>query len=128
MIELEEPDAATEAVKTRFSVDLTQSEEEGQAVMAHSAAVASKPVSGAHLELGHILAIDRQKWICVTLACNLVPGRAGGANRPNKGGDLKRFAALRQEYALDVQARLTGTQTRIGLDLRGISTEEPDAG
>ncbi len=220
MIALEDRNAAVEAVKTRFSVDLTQPDEEGQAVMAHNAFVGSKPVSGAHLELGHVLAIDGQKWLCVTPACDLVPGRASGASRPDKGADLKRFTALRlheknegdllktatrggrifanlmeddgatiarayqmasrdnaspawvvmyaendgvltiedgkrsigvhlvkvvdggpdisrieasvvghlrPEYALDIQARLTGTQSRIGLDLMGVSTEEPDA-
>ena len=219
MITLENPNAATEAVKNRFSVDLTRPDAEGQAVMAHNAFVGSKPVSGAHLELGHILAVDGQKWLCVTPACDLVPGRKGGANRPDKGGDFKRFTALRlyeknegdllksatrggrifanlvendgttsahafqmafddnaspawvimyaekdgvltiegekrsigvhlvkmingapdisrseasvvghlrPEYALDVQARLTGTQSRIGLDLMGVSTKKPD--
>jgi len=220
MIDLENSSAATEAVKTRFSIDLARPDEEGQAVMEHNAFVGSKPVSGAHLELGHILAVDGQKWLCVTPACDLVPGRVGGANRPDKAAELKRFTALRlyeknegdllrtatrggrifanlvendgttsahafqmasgdnaspawiimyaekdgvftvengkrgigvhlvrminghldisrveasvvghlrPEYALDVQARLTGTQSRIGLDLMGLSTESPGA-
>lgn len=219
MIELESPNATAETVKARFRIDLMQPDEEGQAVMAHNAFVGSKPVSGAHLELGHILAVGQAKWLCVTPACDLVPGR-GGANRPDKGGDLKRFTALRlyaenegdllktatrggrifanllkndgttsahafkmascdnaspawiimyaendgilkienekrsievrlvkinngdpeisrieasvighlrPECALDIQARLTGTQSRIGLDLKNLSSGNPDA-
>ena len=220
MIALEDSNAPAEAVQTRFDVNLNKPEEEGRAVMAHNAFVGSKSVSGDHLELGHILAIGGQKWLCVTPACDLVPGQAGGGNRPDKGGDLKRFTALRlhekdegdlletatrggrifvnlyendgnatarafqmasddnaspawiimyaendgiltkedenrcigvhfvkmgddgpdlkrfeasivghlrPEYALDVQARLTGTQSRIGLDLKGLSIKDPDA-
>ena len=219
MIELESPNATAETVKARFRIDLMQPDEEGQAVMAHNAFVGSKPVSGAHLELGHILAVGQEKWLCVTPACDLVPGR-GGAKRPDKGGGLKRFTALRlyaenegglletatrggrifanllendgttgahafkmascdnaspawiimyaeddgilkienekrsigvrlvkiingdpeisrieasvighlrPEYALDIQARLTGTQSRIGLDLKNLSSGNPDA-
>ena len=220
MIELEDADAATEVVGARFGVNLNKPGEEGRAVMAHNAFVGSKPVSGNHLELGHILEIDGKKWLCVTPACDLVPRHTGGGNQPDKGGDLKRFTALRlheknegdllktatrggrifanliendgttrarayqiasednaspkwetmyaendgvltiedgkrnigvhffkmvnggpdlprfeasiighlrPEYALDVQARLTGTQSRIGLDLMGLPAEEPDA-
>ena len=220
MIALEDSNAAAEAVQTRFDLNLNEPEEEGRAVMAHNAFVGSKPVSGDHLELGHILDINGQKWLCVTPACDLVPGQAGGGNRPDKGGDLKRFTALRlhekdegglletatrggrifvnlfendgnatarafqmasddnaspawiimyaendgiltkevekrsigvrmvkvvnggydlkrfeasvvghlrPEYALDVQARLTGTQSRIGLDLKCLSIKDPDA-
>ena len=219
MIALENSNAAAEVVRKRFGVNLSAREEEGRAVMAHNAFVGSKPVTGDHLELGHILAINGQKWLCVTPACDLVPGQAGGGNRPDKGGNLKRFTALRlhemdevnlletatrggrifvnliendgnatarafqtasddnaspawiimyaendgiltkvdekscirvrfvkmgdggpglarfeasvvghirPEYALDVQARLTDTQSRIGLDLKGLPTKDSD--
>ena len=225
MMAVENPEAATEeVVDTRFGVDLTCPDVEEQAVMEHNAFVGSKPVSGDHLELGHILEIDGQIWLCVTPACDLVPGQASGGNRPDKGGGFKRFTALslrepegksgrgdllraatrggrifanltrndgktvahafqlaskgnaqpawvimyaendgllsregekriigvrfvkvvngelelkqsralvvghlRPEYALDLQARLTGSQSRIGLDLKGLEAAVPDA-
>lgn len=112
MIALEESDDLDSVVKARFGVDLTSPEEQKTAVLAHNAFAGSKPVSGAHLELGHVLSVNGQNWLCMTPACDLVPGRKGGANRPDKGGNLKRFTALRL-YEND-QANLLETATRGG--------------
>lgn len=110
MIRLENRGNATAAVYTRFGIDLTISDEERRAVLGHNAFVGSKPPSGAHLELGHILLVRDQHWLCMTPACDLIPHRTGGANRPDKTNDLKRFIALRLYLSDEIDLLATATR------------------
>lgn len=102
----------SETVRKRFGINLDDDDQQSRAVLGHNAFVGSKPISGFHLELGHILKIRTHYWLCVTPACDMVPGRSGGAKRPDKGLDLRRFSAVRL-YEQD-EAELLKTAARGG--------------
>ncbi|MGO8149637.1 response regulator receiver domain [Rhizobium leguminosarum] len=82
-----------EVVKEHFRVDLTDTEVLTKARMGHNAFVGSKPAKSAHLELGHILRIGDEYWLCLTPACDMVPKRHRGSPWDRTEG-IKRFTAL----------------------------------
>lgn len=43
----------------------------------YNAYISTKPVSGWHLQPGHIISDDGEYWVCVSPACDLVPGQKG---------------------------------------------------
>lgn len=85
-----------EAVQARFGMDLRKPEILISAKAGHNAFVGSKPVRSSHLELGHILKISEQYWLCLTPACDMVPKRHRGRPFDRLEG-VKRFAALKLE-------------------------------
>lgn len=43
----------------------------------YNAYISTKAVSGWHLQPGHIIDVDRELWVCVSPACDLVPKQKG---------------------------------------------------
>ena len=93
-----------EKIKDRFKIDFGNAQKLESARMGHNTFVGSKPVHASHLELGHILRIDQKYWICVTPACDMVPGQKNAAfqlgddgnDRPlDEAKDVLRFTAVR---------------------------------
>ncbi|WP_018447850.1 response regulator receiver domain [Rhizobium gallicum] len=82
-----------EAVKAHFNVDLSKHEVLTNAKMGHNAFVGSKPGRTLHLELGHILKVHENYWLCLTPACDMVPKRDRGHPSDRMKG-MKRFTAL----------------------------------
>lgn len=81
-------------VSERFGVDLNDSKVLASAKMGHNAFVGSKPVRSPHLELGHILRIGDDHWVCLTPACDMVPKVHRGRPYDRIEG-VKRFTALK---------------------------------
>ena len=86
-----------EVVKKRFKTNLKEAKSLEKARLGHNAFVGSKPAQAAHLELGHILKIGDDYWVCVTPACDMVPGRNRGTP-PDAVKGIKRFTALKLVY------------------------------
>ncbi|QFY43523.1 hypothetical protein F6R98_13585 [Candidatus Methylospira mobilis] len=60
----------------------------------------SKPIEGHHLTTGHILRIDRSSssseyWLCLTPACDLVPGQGNDKGWKKRLGSWLPFKAVR---------------------------------
>lgn len=58
-----------------FSVDLSKQSPKKKAEREHNAFVSSKAPEGWHLTTGHVFTIDGDFWICLSPACDLVPGQ-----------------------------------------------------
>lgn len=92
MIDLDRP--AEDVVLERFALDLTEPENFARAKLGHNAFVGSKPINSVHLELGHIMKIAEQYWVCLTPACDMVPAVYRG--KPLDRMDfVKRFTAAK---------------------------------
>lgn len=85
---------ALDVVKERFGVDLSDSAVLTGAKMGHNAFVGSKPFKSPHLEIGHILKVEGQYWLCLTPACDMVPKVHRGKPSDRIEG-VKRFTALK---------------------------------
>ncbi|MGO7417124.1 response regulator receiver domain [Rhizobium ruizarguesonis] len=83
-----------DVVKSHFKVDLTKEEVLISARMGHNAFVGSKPAKSPHLELGHILRVGQDYWLCLTPACDMVPNVHRGRPWDRMEG-IKRFTALK---------------------------------
>lgn len=58
--------------------------------------VSSKPPQGWHLTPGHVFCIEEEYWICVSPACDLVPGQRMIGLQTNDGS-VKSFIGVRLE-------------------------------
>lgn len=83
-----------EAVKHHFDLDLSDPTILTKARMGHNAFVGSKSAKSPHLELGHILKIANDYWLCLTPACDMVPKVHRGRPSDRMEG-IKRFTALK---------------------------------
>ncbi|RFB86061.1 hypothetical protein B5K11_28775 [Rhizobium leguminosarum bv. trifolii] len=82
-----------EVVHSHFNVDLNNKDALTRARMGHNAFVGSKPAKSPHLELGHILKIGPEYWLCLTPACDMVPKVHRGRPWDRMDG-IKRFTAM----------------------------------
>jgi hypothetical protein len=55
----------------------------------------SMPVIGKHLNTGTVFSIDDELWVCLTPACDLVPGQKIGQWKTRIGGHYLPFKAVR---------------------------------
>jgi Response receiver domain len=76
-----------------FSVDLSKSQPKKTAELEHNAFVSSKAPEGWHLTTGHIFTMNEAHWICLSPACDLVPGQ--GKSRSEGLGDRIPFMAVK---------------------------------
>lgn len=72
----------------------------------------SKPVEGHHLSTGHVLKVllgnnSFQYWLCLTPACDLVPGRKEGRGWKKNLGTWLPFKAVRLYQVDQTQALMT---------------------
>lgn len=81
-------------IKKRFSIDLSDNKTINIAKVGHNAFVGSKPTKSAHLEIGHILKISSDYWMCLTPACDMVPKVYRGKPADRIQG-VKRFTAVK---------------------------------
>jgi hypothetical protein len=84
----------SEVILERFKVNLDNESTLNSAKMGHNAFVGSKPIKSAHLELGHILRLGEDHWVCLTPACDMVPKVHRGKPYDRIEG-VKRFTALK---------------------------------
>ncbi|MFD1197258.1 response regulator receiver domain [Brucella gallinifaecis] len=76
-----------------FNVDLSKAAPKKKAEREHNAFVSSKSPQGWHLTTGHVFTMNSEHWICLSPACDLVPGQ--GATRNADFGDRTPFMAVK---------------------------------
>lgn len=79
--------------KDHFGVDLADVHDLERANLEHNAFVCSKAPQGWHLTTGHILDVAGENWICLSPACDLVPGQSN--KRFEVFGDRRPFLAVK---------------------------------
>ena len=99
-----EAKAAGEDIDARcqqhFSVDLSKKQSKKRAEREHNAFVSSKAPEGWHLTTGHVFTVDGDYWICLSPACDLVPGQ-GATRNADFGGRLPFMAVKLHPVAAD---------------------------
>jgi hypothetical protein len=76
-----------------FSVDLSKEMSKKKAEREHNAFVCSNAPKGWHLTTGHVFKMNSEYWVCLSPACDLVPGQ-GEAH--NEGlGNRQQFVAVK---------------------------------
>lgn len=86
--------------RQHFSVDLTKPQSRKRAEREHNAFVSSKGREGWHLTTGHVFMVDGDCWICLSPACDLVPGQ-GEARNADFGNRLPFTAVKLHPVAAD---------------------------
>ncbi len=76
-----------------FNVDLTGPLSKKKAEREHNAFVCSTAPQGWHLSTGHVFEMEKEHWVCLSPACDLVPGQ-GQARTDDYGGRLP-FVAVK---------------------------------
>lgn len=66
-------DPSAEGFASHYEVDAPAEGEPDVALNHYNAYISTKPVSGWHLQPGHILQLGTELWVCVSPACDLVP-------------------------------------------------------
>lgn len=79
--------------KDHFGVDLADKQTKELAKAEHNAFVGSKPRAGWHLTTGQVFEMKGEHWICLSPACDLVPGQ--GAKRREGLGSYLPFLAVK---------------------------------
>ena len=82
-----------EICDARFKVDLSDASERHEALIEHNALVCSRPTGGRHLTTGHVFRKGEEHWICLSPACDMVPGQ-GSSIRKDHFGDWIPFVAV----------------------------------
>lgn len=59
----------------RFGVDLTRPKVRRRAVLEHNVLACSMAPVGWHLTVGHVFLMDDGYWLCLSPACDMVPGQ-----------------------------------------------------
>lgn len=97
--------SADDTTMTHFGIDFTKPDELLRAEREHNALVSTMAPGGWHLTTGHIFAVDDDFWICVSPACDMVPGQLR-TSRIKAFGERLPFMAVRLyqvEQITDVQ-------------------------
>lgn len=84
----------SEKVKEFFEVDLNNEDVEVQSLIELNTYNCSKDPEGWHLTTGHVIKIDTEYWVCLTPACDLVPGQKQSAKYRNLAPSIP-FKAVR---------------------------------
>jgi hypothetical protein len=71
-----------------FKVKLGDATNRSKAEREHNAFVCSKEPEGWHLNTGHVFRIEQDYWVCLSPACDMVPGQLSKERRSMFGGRL----------------------------------------
>lgn len=76
---------------------ISSNETERKKALDHfNAHISTKPVSGWHLQPGHIFKLEKEMWVCLSPSCDLVPQqKASVAVRGSKSAAVKPFVAVK---------------------------------
>lgn len=100
--------SAGETTKAHFGIDLSKPEEMLRAEREHNALVSTTAPGGWHLTTGHVFTIDDDFWVCVSPACDMVPGQLSAAHRKAFGERLPFMAVslnkMKEGKSLDAQS------------------------
>lgn len=90
MVDLDGEENDTQAVAgSRYNVDLSKDKVREDGLIRHNVFAGSKRPSRTHLEIGHLLRIGEEKWLCVSPACDMIP------NQGENIGQMKRITLMR---------------------------------
>lgn len=95
LVEVEEAlGSADERTKVHFGLDLSKPDTMLRAEQEHNALVSTTSPEGWHLTTGHVFTIDDVYWVCVSPACDMVPGQLR-SSRITAFGEHLPFMAVR---------------------------------
>lgn len=100
-----------------FSVNLSKPQSKKKAEREHNAFVCSKVPQGWHLTTGHVFKMEDEHWVCLSPACDLVPGQAKAHNEIF--GDRLPFLAVKLHPVSDGGAPDVNSNLFIFLTLAG---------
>lgn len=91
-----EADEKAKGFSEHYNVNTGTAKEREKALSHYNAYVSTKPVSGWHLQPGHIFKVDQELWVCVSPACDLVPmQKTSAAVRDSSKAATKPFMAVK---------------------------------
>lgn len=70
-------DSSVQGFGTHYNIRVTSSGDKREALYRYNSHISTKPVSGWHLQPGHIFKVEDEYWVCVSPACDLVPNQKG---------------------------------------------------
>lgn len=86
----------TKDSQTAFSKHYGSISDERKALNHYNSYISTKPVSGWHLQPGHILKVGSEYWACVSPSCDLVPAQKSELGiREAKSSAAKPFLAIK---------------------------------
>ena len=96
MIEFDKTEGRDDKVicSDRFGVDLNNADESHKALIEHNALACSRPIGGRHLTTGHVFKKGDEHWICMSPACDMVPGQGSSIKRKHFGDWIPFIAVL----------------------------------
>ncbi|MBN8945004.1 MAG: hypothetical protein J0H01_36215 [Rhizobiales bacterium] len=93
------PDAK-DGFSTHYNVNAKSPEDRVKALQHYNAYISTKPVSGWHLQPGHVFKVGGDLWVCVSPACDLVP-----MQKPNAGMHESTKASTKPFIAVQLHNR-----------------------
>lgn len=79
-----------------YAIDSSLQGERDKARAHYNAHISTKPVSGWHLQPGHIFKVGQEMWVCLSPSCDLVPmQKPTAAVRDSGAASVKPFVAVR---------------------------------
>ena len=87
-------ESSKQVCNRRFEIDLNEPAEKTAALIEHNVLACSRPPGGRHLTTGHIFQSGEDYWVCLSPACDLVPGQ-GGAERRDRFGEWLPLIAVK---------------------------------
>jgi len=114
-----DPGATTlgaEGFATHYGVPAPVEGEQDVALHHYNAYVSTKPVSGWHLQPGHIIKVGKDLWVCVSPACDLVPKQKNQIGMSGSSKSLtKPFLAVQLHARPNVERADVNSNTMVFL-------------
>ena len=92
-----------------FGVNPSEANDQKRAALEHNALVCSRNPTGWHLNTGHIFVMADEYWLCLSAACDMVPGQLPDWRKDSFGPRLPFIAVklhLRNSMPENVQSNL----------------------
>lgn len=110
---LDSGEDAIQVCKKHFKVNLNDHTQKMQAISEHNLLVSTMPaIRGRQLQTGHIFKLAGDYWICLSAACDLVPGQRNNQRKELYGDDVLPFVAVKLEVAEETTAGNKATDKR----------------
>jgi hypothetical protein len=84
-----------ESFSKHYGVDLAVEGEKKKALDQFNSYVSSKPVSGWHLNSGHIFKVGEEVWVCVSPSCDMAPNNSVVGIAPHQDRSIRSFVAAK---------------------------------
>lgn len=102
-----EADPAEPGFAEHYAIKSAIESERDKALLHYNAYISTKPVSGWHLQPGHIFKIGNDVWVCLSPSCDLVPmQKTSAAVHESTEATVKPFVGIRLSQKDDRVGRL----------------------